>query len=387
MVSPMPEHLRSAPLRSSVLVLVLVTLIFTAAALTAFLEKASNDLLVEVRQSDSRRLRQEAFSALEVTLAVLEDFRQTDNGLHSTAEGWGDPLGWAKWTPSEGRTVEVSFRDESGKIPLSRADITTLTLLFEFWQMAPADAGKLADVILGWMQKGYVYSTAVAPHYADAAVPYAEPQRPMRSFSELAAIDYARDVFFDENGMPNGYYWRFVDDFSIFNYTQPNVNGANADVMASVGQYTDVQRKHISDYLGGGGAYSQEGQQWIQSPATLASVAGLGGNAAPFGTTISALRILVTVREGRSQYRLSTVVSPQGGATINQTKATNATSAASNASPSAPASLTNASQPSTTPRSAATAAAASQSITYPFTLLEMLEDDEIPQPPPAIPQS
>ncbi len=376
-----------APLRSSVIVLVLITLVFTATALTAFVEKAGTDLLVEVHQSDARRLRQEAYSALEVTLAVLEDFRQADSGLHSIAEGWGDPLGWAGWTPSEGRTVEISFQDESGKIPLSRADLTTLTSLFEYWQMSPADSEKLADVLLGWMQNGYVYATAITPDYADAPIPYTEPARPLRSYGELAAIDYAKEVFFDENGLPNANYWRFVNDVSIFTFSQPNVNGANADVLAAAGQYTDAQRQHISDYMAGDGQYAQQGKQWFTSSATLGSVAGLGGNASPFGATITALRILVTVHDGSSQFRLSAVVSPQGGATINQTSATNATSAATNASATTATSVTNASQPSSTANSATAAAAASQSINYPFTLLEMLEDDEIPQPPPDVPQA
>lgn len=382
-MNPVPRRPLDAPQRSSVLVLVLVMLAFTAAALTVFIEKASNDLLVEVRQYDARRLRQEAFSALEVTLAVLEDFRQADNGLHSVAEGWGDPLGWAGWTPSEGRTVDVSFRDESGKIPLSRADMTTLTNLFQYWQMSPADAGKLADALLGWMQTGYVYATAVTPDYTNAQIPYAEPARPMRSFSELAAIDYAKEVFFDENGMPNASYWRLVSDVSIFKYPQPNVNGANADVLAAAGQYTDTQLQAIGGYLSGTGQYAQQGLQWFQSSATLAAVAGAGGNAAPFGTTVSALRILVTVHEGSSLYRLSAVVAPQGGATVNQTNATNATAAAGSASTTATTSVTNTSQPSSTASSAATAAAASQSINYPFTVLEILENDEIPHNPSA----
>lgn len=387
MVKPMPRLPRNAPQRSSVLVLVLVMMAFTVAALTVFIEKAGNDLLVEVRQSDSKRLRQEAFSALEVTLAVLEDFRQADNGLHSTAEGWTDPLGWAGWSPSEGRTVDVSFQDESGKIPLAHADMTTLTNLFEYWQMSPADAGKLADVLLGWMQNGHVYATAVTPDYDNAQIPYAEPARPIRSFGELAAIDYAKEMLFDENGLPNGNFWRLVNDVSVFNYSQPNVNGTNADVLTAVGQYTESQLRNIGDYLAGTGQYAQLGQQWFQSSVTLGAVAGLGGNAAPFGTTISALRINVTVHEGRSQYRLSAVVAPQGGATINQTNATNPTAAASTSSAAAATSITNTSQPSSTASSAATAAAASQSINYPFTLLEMLENDEIPQSPPEPPQS
>jgi general secretion pathway protein K len=374
-----------------VIVLVLVSLLFTAVALTAFIEKAGNDLLVEVRQADAQRLRREAFSALEVTIAVLEDFREADNGLHNTAEGWGDPLGWAGWTPSEGRTVDVSFQDESGKIPLAKANSAILTNLFLYWQMAPADAERLTDALLGWMQTGYVYSSALTPDYQEADIPYAEPGRPMRTFGELAAIDDAKEFFFDENGLPNGNYWRFVNDVSLFNYPQPNANGANADVMAAVGQYTDAQQQHVNDYLTGTGQFAQQGQQWFQDTTTLAAVAGLGGNANQFGTTISALRINITVHEGRSSFRLSAVGGgarrgapppPQGGATTNQTAAVNATSAASSASPTATTSVTSTSQPSTTATAANASAAASQSINYPFTLLQMLEEDEIPQPPP-----
>ena len=368
-----------SPLRSSVLVVVLVTLVFTAAALTTFVEKAGNDLMAEVRRSDAKRLRQEAFSALEVTLAVLEDFREADNGLRSTAEGWGDPLGWAQWTPSAGRRVEVSFQDESGKIPLRHADLTTLTNLFEAWQMAPADAAKLADALVGWMQAGYVYTTTVTPDYAEAAIPYGEPGRPMRSLGELAAGGDAREGFFDENGLPPASDRRLADDVSIFDFPQPNANGANSDVLAAVGQYSDVQRQHVGDYRAGAGEYAQQGQQYFQNAAQLGSVAGPGGTATPFGTTISALRINLTVHDGQAQYRLSVVVAPQGGATTIQTIATNAAAAASAAPPT---SVANASQPSTTANGAAAAAAASQNLNYPFTLLELLEEDQIPQPPP-----
>jgi hypothetical protein len=41
---------------------------------------------------------------LETTLAVLEQFRAAFNGLHSSAEGWADPLGFAAYAPADGRT-------------------------------------------------------------------------------------------------------------------------------------------------------------------------------------------------------------------------------------------------------------------------------------------
>ena len=146
----------------------------------------------------------------------------------------------------------------------------------------------------------------------------------MRSFSELAAIDVAKEVFFDENGVPNENYWRFVNDCSIFNYPQPDVNGANADVMAAVGQYTDTQqqahrrlpRRH-GPVLPAGPAVASRTPRG--SPPSRAS-AGTPHPSAPRSRRSGSM---ITVHDGRSQYRLSTVVSPQGGATINQTNAVN----------------------------------------------------------------
>ena len=61
--------------RGSVLIIVMVSLLFATFAVLAFMEKASVDLLVERREVLTNRLRAEAYSALEVTLGVLEDFR------------------------------------------------------------------------------------------------------------------------------------------------------------------------------------------------------------------------------------------------------------------------------------------------------------------------
>src|SRR3954469_15121506 len=94
--------------QGSVLVIVMVTIIFAVFALVVFMDKASNDLLVEQRDAEARRLRREAYSALEVTLAVLSEWRAVNNGLHSPSEGWSDPLTFAAYTPTESRTVDVA---------------------------------------------------------------------------------------------------------------------------------------------------------------------------------------------------------------------------------------------------------------------------------------
>jgi len=178
---------RGAQRRSgSVLVIVMMTLLFATFALLALMEKASNDLLVDQREVLTRRLRKEAYSALEVTLAVLQDFSEVGNGLRSRRKVERS-AGFAGYTPLEDRKVQITFEDESGKISLPRANVNVLTNLFRNWQINENDAEDLADALMGWMHKGHVYSSTV-PQYEQSVIPYEAPGRPLRSFKELAAI-------------------------------------------------------------------------------------------------------------------------------------------------------------------------------------------------------
>jgi general secretion pathway protein K len=384
---------RSLGKGGSIIIIVMVTLLFTAAALVAFLDKASDDLLVEARSAENARLRPDAYSALEVTLAVLEDFREADDGLHHPNEGWGDPLDWAGWAPADGYTVDVAFQDESGKIPLAHMSEPTMILLFQGWGMDQNDAQKLTDELLTWMRESYTPMTALNPDYAQAAFPYAAPLRSFRSYSELAAIDGACDVFFT-NGRPNDLYWRFYNDVSIFNFSETNINGANADVLAAEGQFTEQQDSQIAERLSGTLATTTLVHPWFSSAADLATAFSTEtGSTRVFRYTVSALRILITVHDKDSQFRLSAVVSPAvaaaaGGA--NTVQATAADVKANNTASRSGESVNNSSvsiqaQTTTTPSPAQNAVAASSNIKYPFRILELLENDAIPTPPISAP--
>jgi general secretion pathway protein K len=368
--------------RGSVLVIVMVTLLFATFALLAFLEKASVDLLVDQREAVTRRLRMEAYSALETTLAVLEDFREVGNGLRSPAEGWGEPLVFAGYEPSEGRTVEIAFEDESGKLSLPRVNAQILTNLFFNWGILQSEAEALADAMLGWMKRDHIYATAVVPSYDQGAIPFEAPGRPLRSYHELAAIEKVRETFYDADGRPNEFWKRFVASVSLLQFQRPNINGAKADTLAALGQFDETQQRTIEEYLKGGGSYLSKGPGFFQNPTDAQQIAGPTGDAGAFSTTISALRIFVTVRDGRTEFRLAAVVAPPNGATTVQATATSTrteTSAGSaqtaaqqqnrpNAAQAAPPPTTNQNQ---TPGN----------LRYPYTLLEIRENEEIPQPP------
>jgi general secretion pathway protein K len=369
--------------RGSILVVVMVTVLFATFALLAFQERAMTDLLVDQREVLARRLRMEAYSALEVTLAVLKEFSDVSKGLRSPAEGWGDPLTFAGYTPGAGRRVEVSFEDESGRISLPRTDAPTLVRLFRSWEITEPDAEQLADALIGWTKSGHKYSTSVHPDYEQATVPYEEPGRSLRSWSELAAIVKVREKFFTEDGRPNELWQRLTTSVSLLDFPRPNINGARTDLLAAVGQFNAMQQENITDFLRGTGTYKLKGPGYFQDAAEASRIAvGPGGVTTGFGATISALRINVLVIEGKMNFRLSAVIAPQGGAKAITTPAASqrpkdAGKAAQKAQEVAPKAA-----PVTTTAAAtrgvgnAAAGAAPKSLKYPFGLLEITEGGE-----------
>ena len=378
--------------RASVLVIVMMSVLFATFALIAFMERASTDLLVDQREALTRRLRAEAYSALEVTLAVLNEFREVGNGLHSPAEGWADPLGFAGYVPSEGRVVQITFEDESGKISLPRANAQVLTNLFKNWQLTQPEAEMLADAMLGWMRKNHVYSTPINPGYEHGPLPFEAPGRSLRAFGELLAIEKVREKFFDDEGRPNDYWRRFVDSVSLLDFQRPNINGARPDALAAMGQFDPSQQQNIADYLRGEGSFTANGPQFFQSPAEAAKIAaGVAGDTSGFGATISALRIVVTVIDGRTQFRVAAVIAPPGGATTVQATATSQRTQTSADAAKTGTQKQNTPNPTAAKQNPAAGqnannANAARNLRYPFTLLEIRENDAIPSvlaPPPS----
>ena len=369
-------------IQGSVLLIVMITLLFATFALLAFMEKAAVDLLVDQREVVTRRLRTEAYSALEMTLGVLNEFREAGGGLRSTAEGWGDPLAFAGYTPTEDRVVEITFEDESGKISLPHANAPVLTTLFKLWELPQSDAETLADALLGWMKRGHIYTSTLHPNYDSGSIPFEAPGRPLRSWQELAAIEKVRETFFDSDGRPNDLWKRFVDTVSLLDFSRTNLNAAKPDALAALGQFDATQQQNLAEYLQGTGAYRTQGPQFFDNPTDAQQIAGPAGNTGAFTATISALRINVTVRDGRNELRLSSVIAPPGGATTVNTTATRTQTAGA-------AAQTTAQQQNRPNATQAAGAANAQpkggSLKYPFTLLEIRENDEIPPPPPPRP--
>jgi len=373
----------------SVILLVLMTLLLTAFALTKYLEKASVDLLADAREARADRLRVQAYSALETVLAVLQEFRTTNGALRSPAEGWGNALEFAGYAPPEGLTVEAALEDESAKIPLPHADFQALRDLFLLFGQKQSDAEQLADALLVWIQQGYEPAnsfSARATDYERAAIPHDPPARSLHSFAELASIQFVRDRLYDKNGRPNDLWRNFVDSVSLFDFSQPNINTARMTTLAALGTYDEASVKMITDYLGGLGSYARQGPAYFRNAQEVAGLVGQAAASARLGTQVRCLRINVTVHEGQGSFRVSAVVTAPGGAqlpppdqpTTGQTSTSSAAANDATAAQNTSNSGDGSAAATTTTTSPTNATNPTQSaLNYPFTLLEIRENDEI----------
>ncbi len=355
----------------------LLTVFLASFLLTKFVQRAGTEMLADARASDQARLRREAYSALEVTLAVLAEFLATDGALHSPAQGWTDPLGYAGYEPAGGQVVTVEYEDESGKVSLPRADATGLLNLLLQLGLTRTEAERVADALLGWTQAEHL-ATGIetdAQNYQRAALPHRAALRPLRSFGELAAVQVARDFFFDETGRPTELLQELRASASLYSFDRVNINSASSAVLAAAGLDTG-QSAALKAY-----ARQQAKSGGVGYFNSVSEAAAVVGGAAPlqtFGADVRALRIKITVRDGAAVYRLVAVVAPAGGATYAPTPALPAEGEQNPPTPSAD-------QPAAPAAATAgmirgVAEISSKKLDYPFKVLEIVEDAEPSDP-------
>lgn len=355
-----PFHLRRN--HGSVILLVLVTVLLAAFLLTRFVARAGTELLADARAGDQVRLRREAYSALETTLAVLADIRAIDHGLFSPVQGWDRPLDYAQYHPGEGVSVEVAIEDESGKLSLPQTDPATLEALLVSLGLERSAARRASEALLVWTRNDYtpVSLDLDGSAYDQAEPPYEAPHRPLRSFGELAAVEVVRDYFFDETGQPTQLARDFKAKVSLYSFARMNLNSASPVALATGG----LNLSQI-DALAGFARRNKTGVGYFRTTGEAADLLGSNAPLDRFGTEVQALHITVTVHGGATTYRLEAVVAPPGGAML------------------APA-LPSQSSPMIG-TVAETATAGIKKLDYPFKVLEIKEDVEAPAAQPAYP--
>jgi general secretion pathway protein K len=351
--------------RGAVILLVLVTVMLTAFLLGRFIQRAGTELLADAHASDQARLRGEAYSALEVTLAVLADFRALDGALYSPAQGWADPLRYAGYEPAGRRVVEINFEDESGKVSLPALDQAALQSVLEQAGLARREAELASDAMLVWMRPDYTPASLEndVQRYERAALPHLPPQRSLASWHELAAIAQAREFFYDESGQPNDRWRWLAANLSLYAFNGSNLNTATPASLAAAG-LSESQAASLAQYLQA--PVASGGPRYFHSAAEANASAGVAGLPGKLSAVVQVLRIIVTVHDGAAVFRMSAVVTPPGGSV-------------------APLGATKGNAPAAAPDEK-NAPVAVKKLDYPFRILD-IHEDIAPAEPPAEPVS
>lgn len=297
--------------RGSVILFVLGVVLLAAFLLMHLVERAGSELLVESRATRETALRARAYTALEVTAAVLADVRAIDGGLHAPAQGWSDPLAYAGFVFAPGEVIEVTFEDETGKLPLATADEVTLQRYGEAIGLARTDAERLADALLVWMRPDHLpaFAESDPARYENLETPYAPPERMLRSFEELRAVAVAQELFFHADGSWNELGERFRADASLHRFNRVNINTARPSVLVALGLTPDLAIA-VAEAMG-----PADGLEplYFRDVAEVAAGTGLDLTGADVGAAAQCLRIRILARQGAVTLLLEAVLQAGGG--------------------------------------------------------------------------
>ncbi len=351
------QPLRRNSRRGSVVIFVLGIILLAAFLITRLMDRAAVDLAAESKVTKRADLRQEALSALEASLAVLADESAVRSGLHDASEGWDHPLALMDYKPTAGYAVESVVEDETGKLSLPGADEKALRGFLDAIGCPATAQDELVDAIFVWTKPDYlsVEGNTDGATFAGAALPYAAPQRALRSFEELRAIPAARELFFDEHGEWNELGRRFQAGASLFAFSVSNVNSARPEVLLARG----VDEGHVAA-IALARADKNSRTSFYRSPAELAGAWGRDGTPPGLGTEALCLHVIVTAKFGARNYRLDAWVRT-AGAGVTATGASGGRRQTPEAETvKTPVSVRN------NPR---------KSMDYPFQILELREND------------
>ena len=296
--------------RGSVVVVVLVLVALGSMLMLRLIEDNSLELALAAREADRNRLRNEAWSEMELTLAVLAEISRIDSGrLHVPAQGWGDPRAYAGIGVRPGLTITYTFEDESAKLPLASMSLLELTNLLEALGLSLRDAQSVSDAIFAWTKPGYEPQDALASElaYERAALAYRPPGRPLRSFDELRSVGVAHAFFFDADGHPT----QLLEDFrrcvSLCTFDGTNVNTCDPLVFKAKG-YDDRAIEQITAYRSDPARRPSGSAPYFSSMTEFKGVAGNPALANGLGTLCRLVRIRVRLQEGRASHEVSALV-------------------------------------------------------------------------------
>ena len=303
--------------RGSILVFVLGLIVLLGTLCLRLMEETVQELrhVSQFHKRDDLRLH--AYSLLDVTVGVLNEFRILDNKSLKSGGGWEDPLGWSELSPLDPRVAwSVTLEGESGKAPLFSTKPKVLKEIFSIMYngedgLVNEDDGQpFYDAWMDWQDsdENEREEGAEDDFYEDQDPPYFTPGENIRSFEEFRMIKgFAYDpndrrnsgLFFDRFGNETVNMKKFRESFSFYHEGKVNIfNASNFLLKYICGDDEDLYKKIMN-----GDLTSESDNREFNSPIQTT-----------WGTSPT-FRVNIVVRKGKARFQLHAVLSDNQAST------------------------------------------------------------------------
>lgn len=311
MLSGRIDSLKRQGKGGSVIVLVLVFVVLLTFIVVAFLEDATSKIKYYGLFHNRDDLRTDAYSALEISLAIINQYREVEGALWGPAQGWEDPLTKFGFQPRHAREVRVSFEDESAKFGLQNLDYDTLLSLFDILGFDLPERESLADGLLDWTDEGddHRLNGFDGEEYEDMDPPYRPANAPVETWDEFKLMVPFKTLFFDETGAPVPQWRQFKEAVSLYHTGNPNINQASPTILALLQERGAIaSMQSFIDYKNGA-----DGEPGTEDDRLLRdNELGFLNAEGTVGTEIELLRVKVDAVRGDAIFTVEVLVSWSG---------------------------------------------------------------------------
>lgn len=351
-----------------VLILVIGATLLTAWLVVTLVDKVEQELRKGGHGAEeNENLRLAAYQALELTLAVFAEIRQMDEAFYAPSQGWGNPLtylgkssarqrnrqatetetsdsetgeavsddeavthddgeffaiGSAELSRLPDNTVAITFPpqihlsikvdDLNGKLPVAHVPEERWLIVFKEMGFEDSEAGILTDSLLDWMDEDEhprLYG-AESDFYRQRQPPYRAPNRPIKNFEELRLIQGFEDLFFDEHGVPNEHFRRFLDIVAIRPDGPLNLNSADPLLLQVLEEEIELSAERMQRFLAGASGVRGTLDDGILRPgiSTDELPRDREGNHPPLNVQSRWFHIYITAASGTSTFELEALL-------------------------------------------------------------------------------
>lgn len=301
--------------RGGILIYMLGVIVLVGMIVTEFLIETAGEIRYRGQVLAKEDLKIIGYSALQISLGVLNEIKTVDKKLYSPYQGWGNPLDYAKITFPEAYKVNITINDETGKISLYQQDQVPLDRLLRALGVDFTRVESLKSSLTKWLNesKEVAYGNLVGkkkgPKGPKASAQITDTdtlsqseeeekleqaERRILNLLDLQEIEPYGEVFFDEDGRSNELFREFSKYVSIYHNEPVNINTAPS---------------FIKDALFGSEGFGfTESTKYYRSINEFNSSAGASIQKMSVGIESVILNIGIEVTRGPVRYYLNAIV-------------------------------------------------------------------------------